>query len=95
MKQSGVDEIAAERRVIWVDALEDPVDLVLAVLAATRERARDVREQSLPAIASSGNGLETAAPKERSKLGRPVERGPPHVVSFRSLHPCDDTRPCH
>ena len=77
-----------------MDGLQDAIDLVLAVLAAGIETARDVGEESLPAIAPSGDRLEASVPEERGELRRSVERGPPHVVAFRSLHPCDDTRPC-
>jgi hydroxymethylglutaryl-CoA lyase len=75
-----------------MNVLQDPVDLVLAELAAGLESARDVLEQSLPAISSGGDRLEASVPEEGGELGRSVERGPPHVVAFRSLHPCDDTR---
>jgi hydroxymethylglutaryl-CoA lyase len=75
-----------------MDVLQDAVDLVLAVLAVGSERARDVYEESLPAVAASGDRLESAVPEERGELGRAVERGSPHVVAFRPLHPCDDTR---
>jgi hydroxymethylglutaryl-CoA lyase len=75
-----------------VDALQDAVDFVLAVLATWRERARDVHEERLPALAASGDRLEASVPKVRGELGRAIERGPPHIVAFRSLHPCDDTR---
>jgi len=74
--------------------LQYPVDLVLAVLAAGLEPFRDVREERLPAIARSGDRLEASVPKERGELGRTVECRAAYVVAFRSLHPCDDTRPC-
>ena len=77
-----------------MDSLQDAIDLVLAVLATGREPARDVDEESLPAIAPGGDRLEASVPEERGELRRSVERGPPHVVAFRALHPCDDTRPC-
>ena len=77
---------------IGVHALEDPIDLVLRVLATRLEPARDVHEESLPSIARGGDRLEASVPEERGELRRSVERGPPHVVPFRSLHPCDDTR---
>ena len=77
-----------------MDALQDAIDLVFAVLPTGSESPRDVREESLPAIASGGDRFEAPVPEERGELGRSVERGPPHVVAFRSLHPCDDTRPC-
>lgn len=75
-----------------MDALQDAVDLVLAVFAITSERARDMHEQRLPALAAGGDRLEATVPEERGELGRSIERGPPNVIAFRSLHPCDDTR---
>jgi hydroxymethylglutaryl-CoA lyase len=78
--------------VIGVEVLQDAIDLVLAVLATGREPARDVHEESLPAIACSGNRLEASIPKERGELGRTVEARPSDVITFRPLHPCDDTR---
>jgi hydroxymethylglutaryl-CoA lyase len=75
-----------------VHALQDAVDLILAVLAIGSEPARDVREESLPAVAARGNCLEASVPKVRGELGRAIECGAPNVVAFRSLHPCDDTR---
>ena len=77
---------------IGVHVLQDPIHLVLAVLASGLEALRDMREKRLPALLTGGDRLETPVPKERSELCRSVERGPPHVVAFRSLHPCDDTR---
>ena len=77
-----------------MDSLQDAIDLVLAVLATGREPARDVHEERVPAIAPSRDRLEASVPEERGELRRSVERGPPHVVAFRALHPCDDTRPC-
>jgi hydroxymethylglutaryl-CoA lyase len=78
--------------VVGVNALEDTVDLVLPVLAAGLEPARDVQEKRPSPLATGGDRLEASVPEERGELGRSVERGPPHVVAFRSLHPCDDTR---
>ena len=77
---------------VGVDGLQDAVDLVLAVFAAGLEAARDVHEQSLPSIASGRDRLEASVPEERGELGRSIERSAAHVVAFRSLHPCDDTR---
>src|SRR2546425_6741629 len=77
-----------------MDRLQDAIDLVLPVPATRLEPARDVHEERVPAIAPGGDRLEASLPEERSELGRSVERGPPHVVAFRSLHPCDDTAPC-
>jgi len=51
-----------------------------------------VHEQSLPSIASGRDRLEASVPEERGELGRSIERSAAHVVAFRSLHPCDDTR---
>jgi hydroxymethylglutaryl-CoA lyase len=75
-----------------MEVLQDAVDLVLAVFATRREPARDVHEESLPAIACSGNRLEASVPKERGELGRAVEARPSDLIAFRPLHPCDDTR---
>ncbi len=75
-----------------MEVLQDAVDLVLTVFAIASERARDVHEQSLPALAARRDRLEATVPEERGELGWSVERGPPNVVAFRSLHPCDDTR---
>jgi hydroxymethylglutaryl-CoA lyase len=75
-----------------VHVLQNPIDLVLAVLASRRELPREMYEKGLAALAPRGDGLETSVPEERRELGRPIEGRPPHVVSFRPLHPCDDTR---
>ena len=79
---------------IGMHVLQDPVDLVLGVLAAGLELARHIYEERLPAIARGGDRLEASVPKERGELGRSVERRAADIVAFRSLHPCDDTRPC-
>src|ERR1700730_16066706 len=73
-------------------ALPDLIDLVLAVLAIQRECAHHMREESLPAFAAGGDRFKASVPEERGELGRPIECGPPNVVPFRPLHPCDDTR---
>src|SRR4029077_17925647 len=73
-------------------ALQDLIDLVLAVLAIHRECAHDVREESLPALAAGGDRLKASVPEERGELGRALECRPPNIIAFRSLHPCDDTR---
>jgi len=73
-------------------ALQDAVDLVLAVVTTSREGARDVHEESVTALAPGGDGLEPSVPEEGGELGRAIERGSPNVVAFRPLHPCDDTR---
>src|SRR5712691_8941592 len=91
-EQSGVDEIPPQRGVIGVHGLENAVDLVLAVLAACREPAREVDEDGLAPLAPGGDRLETTVAEERRELGRAIERSAPHVVAFRPLHPCDDTR---
>ena len=72
-------------------ALQDAVDLVLTVVTTGGERAGDVNEERLPALSAGGDRLKSAVPEEGGELGRAVERGSPHVVAFRSLHPCDDT----
>ena len=77
---------------IGVHALQDAIDLVLPVLATALKPARNMHEDSVPAIAPGGDRLEASVPEECGELRRAVERGPPHVVAFRSLHPCDDTR---
>ena len=79
---------------IRMDGLQYPVDLVLAVLAAGLEPFRDVREERLAAISRDGDRLEASVPEESGELGRSVERRAADIVAFRSLHPCDDTRPC-
>jgi hydroxymethylglutaryl-CoA lyase len=91
-QQARIDEVAAQRRVIGMHSLENAVDLVLGVVAARSESVREMSEQCLSPIATSGDCLEASVPEERSERGRSVERGPPYVVAFRSLHPCDDTR---
>jgi hydroxymethylglutaryl-CoA lyase len=75
-----------------VHVQKDAVDLVLAVLAAGREPAREMDENGLAPVASSGNRLESSVPEECGELRRAVEGRPAHVVAFRPLHPCDDTR---
>jgi SAM-dependent methyltransferase len=92
VKQSGVDEIAPQGGVVGMNVLKDAVDLVFAVLTSALKGAHDVCKKSLAPVAPGRDRLETAVPEERGKLGRSVERGSPHVVAFRSLHPCDDTR---
>jgi SAM-dependent methyltransferase len=79
--------------VIGVHPLQDAVDLVLVVVATGRERSRDVEEESAPPIATGRNRLEASVPEERGELGRAIKCRAPHVVAFRPLHPCDDTRP--
>ena len=73
-------------------ALQDAVDLVLAVLAVASEPGDDVLEESLPALAPGGDRLEASVSKEGGELGRSIEGRPSNVVAFRPLHPCDDTR---
>jgi hydroxymethylglutaryl-CoA lyase len=51
-----------------------------------------VHEESLTAVAAGGDRLETPVSEIRGELGRASEGRPPHVVAFRALHPCDDTR---
>jgi len=72
--------------------LQDLVDLVFAVVTTRREPAGDVHEDSLAARAPGGDRLEASVPEEGGELGRTIEGRPPHVVPFRPLHPCDDTR---
>src|SRR2546428_13491984 len=91
-EQSGIDEIPPQRGVIGVHGLQNAVDLVLAVLAPGREPAREVDEDGLALLAPGGDRLETTVAEERRELWRAIERSAPHVVAFRPLHPCDDTR---
>ena len=72
--------------------LQDAVDLVLAVFAIRSEPGDDMLEERLAALAPGGDRLEASVPEIRGELGRTIECGPPNVVAFRSLHPCDDTR---
>jgi len=51
-----------------------------------------VHEKSLPSFAAGGDRLEAPVSEIRGELGRAIEGRPPHVVAFRALHPCDDTR---
>jgi hydroxymethylglutaryl-CoA lyase len=91
-QQSGVDEIAAQCRGVGVHALQDAVDLVLAVLVTAIEPARKMDQDGQAPLAPRGDRLETSVPEERGELGRAIEARPPDVVAFRPLHPCDDTR---
>ena len=77
---------------IGVHGLQHAIDLVLAVLAAGCEPARKVDEDGLAPLAPGGDRLETTIAEERRELGRAIERSASHVVAFRPLHPCDDTR---
>ena len=77
---------------IGVHALENCVDVALAVLATGREPAGDVHEDGIAPLASGGDRLEPPVSEERRELGRAVEGCPSHVVAFWPLHPCDDTR---
>lgn len=72
--------------------LQNAIDLVLTVVTTGSERARDVNEESLPPIAPGGDRLEASVSEEGGELGRAVEARAPHVIAFRPLHPCDDTR---
>jgi hydroxymethylglutaryl-CoA lyase len=72
--------------------LQDLVDLLFAVLATGRESSREVRQHRLAPFAPGGDCLEASVPEEGGELGRAIEGRPPHVVPFRPLHPCDDTR---
>lgn len=92
LEQSGVDEIAAQRRVIGMQVLQDSVDLFLNVLATWREAACHVHEERLAPLAPGGDRLEASVPEESGELGRAIEGGPPNVIAFWALHPCDDTR---
>jgi hydroxymethylglutaryl-CoA lyase len=94
-QQPGVDEIASQRRVIGVHALQNAVDVVLCVLATGREPARDMHEERTTPLAPGGDGLEAPISEERRELGRAIESRAPNVVSFGPLHPCDDTRTLH
>jgi SAM-dependent methyltransferase len=78
--------------VIGMHVLQDAVDLVLAVFAIRSEPGDYMLEERLAALAPGGDRFEAAVPEVRGELGRTVECGPPNVVAFRSLHPCDDTR---
>src|SRR5438445_1251691 len=91
-EQSGVDEIPPQRGVIGVHGLQHAIDLVLAVLAAGCEPARKVDEDGLAPLAPGGDRLETPIAEERRELGRAIKRSASHVIAFRPLHPCDDTR---
>jgi hydroxymethylglutaryl-CoA lyase len=75
-----------------VHALQNSVDLVLAILATRHEPTSDVREDGLTALAPCGDRFEASVPEERGELGRAIEARSPNVVAFRPLHPCDDTR---
>jgi hydroxymethylglutaryl-CoA lyase len=46
----------------------------------------------LAPLACGGNRLEPPVAEERRELWRAVEGRASHVVAFRPLHPCDDTR---
>jgi len=58
---------------IRVHTLQDPVDLVLAILATGREAARDVHEDGQAALAAGGNRFEVSVPEERGELRRTGE----------------------
>ena len=75
-------------------ALQNAVDLVLVVVAAGLENARDVEEERVPPIPASRDRFKAPISEERRELRRSLERGAPNVVAFRSLHPCHDIRPC-
>jgi hydroxymethylglutaryl-CoA lyase len=78
--------------VIGVHRLQNAIDLVLAILAVGREFAHDVQEDGLAPLARGGDRLEASVAEERRELRRTIEGCAAHVVAFRPLHPCDDTR---
>ena len=77
---------------IGVDRLQHSVHLVLVVLASRREPVGDVGEQREPSTLCGRDRLEAAVAEERRQIRRATKTRTANIVSFRPLHPCDDTR---